>query len=100
MNMKNHILIRVLVALGMVVSSSAGWAQAISGDLVGTVVDASGAAVPNATVDAINTGTGVKSTGQSNAAGQYRISNLLAGTYRVTVSATGFSQSTVDGVAV
>ena len=35
-------------------------AQAISGDLTGTVFDASGAAIPNATVVAFNDATGVK----------------------------------------
>ena len=43
-------------------ASREGAVQAISGDLVGTVTDASGAIVPNATVTATSSATGVKSS--------------------------------------
>jgi hypothetical protein len=39
-------------------------AQLISGDLVGTVLDKTGAAVPGATIDAVNAETGVKHKSQ------------------------------------
>jgi hypothetical protein len=76
------------------------FAQAISGDLVGTITDASGAAVPNATVTATNAGTNVASTATTNAAGEYRISNLLPGTYNLTVTASGFGASSLKNVSV
>ena len=66
-------------------------AQATSGDLVGTVTDASGAVVPNATVEATNNATGVKSTTVSNGNGEYRFSNLLAGSYNLSVSGNGLT---------
>src|SRR5450432_1141300 len=75
-------------------------AQMVSGDLVGTVTDTTGAAIPNATVTAVNAATGVKTTSTSNQQGGYRIGNLLAGTYDVTVGATGFSETTQKGFAV
>jgi len=74
--------------------------QAISGDLVGTVTDNSGAAVTGATVVAVNTATNVKSTTTTNATGEYRFTNLLIGTYDITASAKGFSNTTLTGVTV
>jgi hypothetical protein len=75
-------------------------AQAISGDLVGTVVDASGAAIPNVTVNALNTATNSRFTGTTNAVGDFRIGNLPPGAYEVSASAKGFSAATLKGVAV
>jgi hypothetical protein len=75
-------------------------AQAISGDLVGTVADASGALVPGATVSALNKSTGIRSETKSNPNGQYRIPNLPAGVYDVNAAAPGFAASTVQGVGV
>jgi len=64
--------------------------QAISGSLVGTVTDSTGAAVVSAEVEAINVGTNVASRTKTNSQGQYRIDNLIPGTYRVTAKAGGF----------
>jgi len=49
-----------LVSLMLIAGLSYG--QAISGNIVGTVVDSSGAAVPSATVTATHTDTGVKTS--------------------------------------
>ncbi len=76
------------------------FAQAISGDLVGTVTDASGAAVPNADVTATNTGTGIKSSTVANANGEYRIPNLEPGTYNLTAAASGFATAELRDLAV
>ncbi|HEY7387752.1 MAG TPA: carboxypeptidase regulatory-like domain-containing protein, partial [Bryobacteraceae bacterium] len=75
-------------------------AQAISGDLVGTITDSSGSAVSNATVTATNSGTNIKTTAVTNASGEYRIGNLPAGEYQLAASATGFATSTLMGVTV
>ena len=82
------------------VSSLPVAAQAVNGELVGTVVDSSGAGVPQVTIDVVNVLTGVKTSAQSNAQGQYRAANLPAGTYRLTTAAAGFSSATLDGVVV
>src|ERR1039457_17551 len=75
-------------------------AQSVSGDLAGTIYDASGAAVPNATVVAKNDGTGVESTTKSTATGEYHLGNLLPGTYTITVTDPGFTKAQIRGVAV
>jgi len=75
-------------------------AQKITGDISGTITDASGAAVANASVRAENVGTGEKQTATSNETGFFRIPNLSTGTYRLTVEASGFKtmsrQASVD----
>jgi hypothetical protein len=75
-------------------------AQAISGDMVGTVIDATKAVVPNAIVTAENTQTGVKTTTKTNSSGDYRFSDLPVGTYSVTVTATGFGTTNLRDVMV
>lgn len=88
-----------LVALCFVFTAGA-YAQAISGDLTGTVFDTSGAGIPNATVVALDDATGVKTVAQANAGGVYRFTNLPIGRYTVTASATGFSSDQLKNVDV
>ena len=75
-------------------------AQSISGDLVGTILDATHAAVPNANVTATNTATNIKSSALTNAAGEYRMANLPPGNYDISASSAGFSPATLKNVAV
>ncbi|MGI8773328.1 MAG: TonB-dependent receptor domain-containing protein [Acidobacteriaceae bacterium] len=75
-------------------------AQATSGAVVGTIADASGAAIPNATVNAVNVDTKVASSTTANASGEYRIDNLLAGRYNISASAPGFSTYTLENFTV
>lgn len=75
-------------------------AQQISGDLVGTVIDASGAVVPNASLTAENVATGFKMAATANGAGEFRFGNLPIGAYRVSASAPNFQPATVENVAV
>ncbi len=75
-------------------------AQKITGDISGTVTDASGAAVNGATVEAENVGTGLKANATTNTDGFYRLVNLTPGEYRMSVSSSGFKttqrQATVN----
>src|SRR2546423_5797579 len=70
--------------------------QAADGNLVGSILDATGATVPNAKVEAENVATGVKASTTTDASGFYRFNNLLVGTYKVTASAAGLAQSSRD----
>ncbi|HTF25179.1 MAG TPA: carboxypeptidase regulatory-like domain-containing protein [Candidatus Limnocylindria bacterium] len=75
-------------------------AQLISGNLVGTVLDKTGAVVPNATVEAVNTQTGAKYETKANGAGEYRFNNLAVGTYNISASAPNLATTTVNGYLV
>ena len=69
-----------------------------SGEFDGTVYDASGATVPNATVVATNVATGVLTSTTTTSAGQYRLSNLPVGSYNLAVSAEGFNKAEIRNV--
>jgi hypothetical protein len=88
----------ILVALSTAVQLSK--AQSTSGDLVGSVADATGALIPGAKVEVVEESTGVRTTKQTEANGQYRFNNLHIGTYDLTVTATGFTTATLKGLAV
>jgi Carboxypeptidase regulatory-like domain len=77
--------------LGLIaVSSRAAYGQAISGALVGTVVDSSGAAVAGASVSATNIATGAVTTTTTGGTGAYHLENFPVGSYRIAVAASGF----------
>ncbi len=61
-----------------------------SGDIAGSVLDPSGAAVPGATVTLSNLDTGAKQTATTSSTGAYRFALLNPGNYSIGVSATGF----------
>jgi hypothetical protein len=84
-----------LLAFGAVVALG----QAIDGSVVGTVTDASGAAVVGAEVTATNVATNVSANTKTNGSGEYRFDHLLNGTYRISVKQTGF-KTTAEQVDV
>lgn len=71
----------------------------ITGSIAGTVVDANGAAVPNATV-VITSEIGQEFTAVTNESGLYKVPALSSGLYTVVVSASGFKKSLVEKVKV
>src|SRR5215467_12586430 len=85
-------LISVLFSL-LALSVGIAFGQAISGNLVGTVSDPSGAVVANAEVTATNVGTNVSSVTHTSAAGEYRFDNLPVGAYSITLKSEGFRTS-------
>ena len=78
----------------------AGYTQTFRGAINGSVTDPSGAVVANAKVTATNVGTSVVLNTVTTSNGEYSFQDLPLGTYKVTVSAGGFSQVTVDQVSV
>jgi hypothetical protein len=64
--------------------------QALYGSVVGTVIDPSGAVVPNVIVTAKNVDTGQSKDDTTDQSGRYNIQNLLPGTYTVKMTASGF----------
>src|SRR3569623_3622545 len=88
-----------LAALALLAISSA-FGQATDGNIGGTILDASGSAVPNASVSAQNINTGIKTTAKADSGGNYRLEHLLVGSYSITATATGFQTTSVDKVAI
>ncbi len=92
--MNFRLLRAVSLAAACVSVPVASMAQAVSATLLGTVTDASGAAVPNAqvTITAVDTAQVQKFT--SNESGNYTVPGLTPGRYTVTVEAQGFKRET------
>lgn len=67
--------------------------QVTTATIYGTVLDASGAAVPSASVTATNTLTSATWSTQSNLAGEFTLTNLTVGSYTITVQAQGFKMA-------
>ena len=75
----------------------AGKAQSTQGSILGSVKDASGAVVPDATVTLTNTDTGVVRTTKSASSGDYQFLDTVAAHYNVEVTATGFESWKISG---
>ena len=88
------------VLVGILLLSSTAQAQVLYGSLTGNVTDPSGAAVPGATVEALNVSTGVTRQTTSDERGVYLFTLLLPGAYKVTISASGFRPHTTDNVPI
>ena len=78
----------VLLAV-LFLSAPAALAQAVSGTIVGTVTDPTGASVPNAQVSIVLNGQGTVHTTTTNGSGNYTEPDLPPGIYTVTVTAPG-----------
>ncbi len=74
-----------LLAISMVHAQGVG----TSGEITGTVTDASGAVLLKATVNVIDTQTGLKRTAVTNSTGQFRAAGLSPATYDVSAELTG-----------
>lgn len=90
-----HVAILLGGILGFAVS---GFCQMNTAEISGIVKDPSGATVSSATIEAIETGTQLKYTAESNASGEYLLSRLPVGEYKLTVIAKGFKEAVQSGI--
>ncbi len=90
-----------ILALALFAVCVAAHAQlAGKGQIKGTVMDASGAAVPGATITITSKQTGVSTKTTSTSAGDFAVPTLDPGPYKVTVTAPGFSTLNQENVNV
>ncbi len=75
-------------------------AQSVYGSIYGTVTDASGAAVPNATVTVTDEAKGTVVNVTSNASGDYSVPHLIPDVYDLKVTAQGFKSFETKGISV
>jgi hypothetical protein len=68
----------------------------VSGDVTGTVTDASGAAIPNARIVLKSLATGEEKVATTSGSGNYRIPLLQPGQYSLTATLTGFQTTTTQ----
>lgn len=96
----NNQLWLLALATALMLSPGSAHAQAISGDVVGTLTDSSGASIPGADIEAQNSGTNVRTVTKTSGDGQYRFTNLPPGSYTITASPQGFTPTSVKNVTV
>jgi len=87
-----------LLALGL--TPGAAWAQAVTGTILGTVTDSTGAAVANAKVSIVNEGTGLTRVVTADANGEYTAPSLPTGHYTITSEITGFKTVALSNIEV
>ncbi|MGD0480286.1 MAG: carboxypeptidase-like regulatory domain-containing protein [Terracidiphilus sp.] len=84
-----------LLSLSLIAVNSRGLGaqSGTSSAISGTVLDASGAVIANASVTATEVDTKVERTGRTDAGGHYLFSEVNPGTYRVAVRLAGFADA-------
>lgn len=85
-----HFAGKSLILTFLLSMASLALGQGVSGRIVGTVVDNSGAAVTSAEVTITNQDTAISTKIRTNSGGEYRVDNLPPGNYTVALEAPGF----------
>ena len=85
------VLLSLCIFLGVLVSSPL-FAQVDMGSIQGTILDQSGAVIPNAIVSLTNEATNLTVETKSNSSGVYIFTPIRIGSYTVTVEAPGFAK--------
>ena len=92
------LLFSTLACIVSLAASAPLLAQAVSGTIVGTVTDPTGAAIANVPVTIVLTGQDAVHTSITNESGNFTEPNLPPGTYTITVAAPGFKKETRENV--
>src|SRR6266852_7380359 len=92
-----RLVFAILFVLSLAVAANA---QTFRGAINGTVTDPSGAVIPNATVKATESGTGIDHTTVTTSDGRFAFQDVPLGFYKVTFAASGFPTFRVDKVEV
>ena len=106
LNLKKHlgsVVLGIALATGVSVASFApvaAHAQATSGNITGTVVDSTGAALSGAKIHALDIATGITVEAVTRSNGEYTFTNLLPGKYNLSASAGGFNTYTLENFEV
>src|SRR6516165_10906931 len=100
--LKGKVRAVALVALCLVVLAGGRpiLAQTSYGSIVGSVKDATGAVLPNASITVTNEATNVSTSLTTNPMGDYRAPTLLPGSYSVKAELAGFKTLVRSGVVV
>ncbi len=71
-----------------------------SGEIAGTITDSSGGVLPKATVNVVDSQTGLKRTTTTNNTGQFRVAGLSPATYDISAGMSGFATEIRKAVPV
>ena len=92
----------VVLSLCWLLTTPVTYAQGVgtSGSISGTVTDPQGGVLPKASVVAIETAQGTQYSATADDTGEYRLTGLLPGNYKVTVKIDRFETQAMTGVVV
>jgi len=93
-----QLLVRCLLGIALLLTPQTMVAQSFTASVFGTVTDTTGAAIPNATVIAVNEATNTRTEAKSDIAGKYLLPALPPGRYRLEAFASGFKKYVQSGV--
>lgn len=79
-------------------ATNSAFSQAVTGNLLGTITDVSGASAPNAKITITESNTGISRSTTTNESGNYNFPDLAPGTYTVSAEVAGFKRSSRTGV--
>ena len=92
--MRSGVLRSCVCLIVLLLANAVTFGQVITASLQGRVADTSGAVLPNATVIVTNTETGFSRTTTSDDGGQYKLTSLPVGSYKITAQASSFQAQT------
>lgn len=93
-------ILALLLFCCFVTSAVVARAQQTLGSLNGTVLDSSGAAVPESTITVTDASIGITRTTKTQSNGFFQIFNLPVGTYKVQATHEGFDTTNLVGIGV
>ena len=97
---RSRVIGLLAVAFALTAFSLPSYAQSGGGAITGLIKDESGAAVPAATISAVNLATNVAYAATSNAVGNYTVTNIPVGVYVVKSALAGFKTSTTKALEI
>ncbi len=100
MNSANFRILTLIAVLSLLSIGLLHAQTAVTGGITGEVTDTSGAAVVDASVEAMNTDTAVTEKTVTNKDGVYRFASIIPGTYTITVTKQGFAQFKRDATRI
>lgn len=89
---------RICAAILAILSLAPLSAQVATGNIRGTVSDATGAVLQNCSVLIVNTQTGFQRAITTNEQGDFNAPSLPVGVYDITASLAGFQKTTLSGI--
>src|ERR1700733_12662728 len=94
-------LTAAIICASVLLGASMAWGQGtITGNLAGTVQDATGAVIPGAKITVTKPDTNAVVTTTSGSNGNFSLNDLPVGIYNVKIEGQGFSTLTLNNVHV
>ncbi len=99
-SLRNFLSVSAILLTLVSALPTGAWAQTFRGAISGTITDQSGAVVPGAAIEAVETATNASHKSITSSAGEFAFPDLPVGSYTISVTASGFKAEKIDKVPV